>query len=81
MTFDKKGFIYLFCMEALIVYPENKEQLTALKAIMKAMKITFEQKSDIYPQYVIDGVKKSLRQADEGMLTPYTGIDDMLKRP
>ncbi|MFI5161818.1 MAG: DUF2683 family protein [Sphingobacteriales bacterium] len=65
-------------MEALIVYPENKEQLIALKAVMKAMKITFEQKSEIYPEYVIDGVKESLKQADEGKLTPYTGIKDML---
>lgn len=65
-------------MDALIVYPENKEQLTALKAVMKAMKITFEQKSEIYPDYVIKGVKESLKQAEDGELTPYTGIKDML---
>lgn len=65
-------------MEALIVYPENKEQLTALKAVMKAMKITFEQKSEVFPDHVIKGVKESLKQADEGLLTPYKGIKDML---
>jgi hypothetical protein len=65
-------------MDALIVYPENKEQLTALKAVMKAMKISFEQKSELYPDHVIKGVKASLKQADEGRLTPYTGIKDML---
>ena len=65
-------------MDALIVYPENKEQLTALKAVMKAMKITFEQKSEVCPDHVINGVKESLKQADEGKLTPYTGIKDML---
>ncbi|HTE00668.1 MAG TPA: DUF2683 family protein [Mucilaginibacter sp.] len=65
-------------MDALIVYPENKEQLTALKAVMKAMKVSFEQKSEIYPNHVIDGVKESLKEADEGQLTPYTGIKDML---
>ena len=65
-------------MDALIVYPENKEQLTALKAVMKAMKITFEQKSEVYPDYVIKGVKESLKQAEEGQLTPFTGIKDML---
>jgi hypothetical protein len=31
-------------MDALIVYPENEEQLTAIKAVMKAMKISFEKK-------------------------------------
>ena len=61
-------------MDALIVYPENKEQLTALNAVMKAMKIAFEQKREVYPDYVIKGVKESLKQAEEGELTPYTGL-------
>ncbi|MDB5131884.1 MAG: hypothetical protein JWR02_1633 [Mucilaginibacter sp.] len=65
-------------MEPLVVYPENKEQLTALKAVIKAMKITFEQKSDAYPQNVIDGVKESLKQAEESRLTPYKSVKDML---
>jgi hypothetical protein len=65
-------------MDALIVYPENKEQLAALKAVMKAMKITFEQQAQQYPDHVLEGVKKSLKQAREGDLTPYTGIKDML---
>jgi hypothetical protein len=67
-------------MDALIVYPENNEQLTALKAVMKAMKISFEQKSDIYPQQVIEGIKTSLKQAEDGKLTPYKGISDMLDK-
>lgn len=69
---------YICYMDALIVYPENKEQLAALKAVMKAMKVTFQQKSEVYPDHVIDGVKESLKQANENKLTPYTGIKDML---
>ncbi len=65
-------------MDALIVYPESKEQLTALKAVMKAMKVTFEQKSEIYPDHVISGVKESLKQAEDNQLTPYRGIKNML---
>jgi hypothetical protein len=65
-------------MDALIVYPENKEQLTAIKAVMKAMNVSFEQKSQVYPDHVINGVKESSRQAKEGKLTPYTGIKNML---
>jgi len=65
-------------MDALIVYPESKEQLTALKAVMKAMKVTFEQKSEIYPDHVISGVKESLKQAEDNQLKPYTGIKNML---
>ncbi len=45
---------------------------------MKAMNITFEQKSEVYPDYVFNGVKESLKQAEEGKLTPYTGIKNML---
>ena len=71
---------YICFMEALIIYPENREQLTALKAIMKAMKVDFEHKKDLYPAYVIEGVKESLKQADEGKLTPFTGIRDMLQK-
>jgi hypothetical protein len=67
-------------MDSLIVYPENRHQLTALKAVMKAMKITFEQKSEVYPEYVINGVRESLKQADEGKLTPYIGIRNMLDK-
>ena len=65
-------------MDALIVYPQNKEQLVALKAFMKAMKISFEQKNETYPSHIISGVKKSLKQSEDGQLTVYTGIKDML---
>jgi hypothetical protein len=67
-------------MDHLIVYPENKEQMAALKAVMKAMKISFEQKSEVYPDYVVKGIKESLKQADEEKLTPYTGFRDVLNR-
>jgi len=45
-------------MDALIVYPENREQLAALKAVMKAMKVTFEQTSEVYPEQVARGAKE-----------------------
>jgi hypothetical protein len=65
-------------MDALVVDPENKEQLTAVKAVVKAMKISFEQKSEVYPDFVVNGVKQSLRQADQGKLIPFIGIRSML---
>lgn len=40
-------------METLIMYPENKEQLLALKAIAKALKVSFEtKKGPYYPDFV-----------------------------
>ncbi len=65
-------------MEALIVYPENKEQLSAIKAMMKAMKVVFEERSNVYPEHVISGVKESLKQVEDGHSLAYTGINDML---
>jgi len=39
-------------MESLIAHPENKEQLAALKAFMKALKISFEETKPVYdPEY------------------------------
>jgi len=39
-------------METLIVHPGNKEQLAAIKAFMKALKISFEEKSTYDPEFV-----------------------------
>jgi len=35
-------------MGKLIVYPDSKEQLTTLKAFMKALKISFEEEKSPY---------------------------------
>lgn len=35
-------------METIIVHPGTKEQLAALKAFMKALKISFEEKKSAY---------------------------------
>ena len=35
-------------METLIVHPDNEEQLTAVKAVLNALKITFEEEKSIY---------------------------------
>jgi len=42
-------------VETLIAHPKNKEQATALKAFMKALKIDFEtEKSSYNPEFVKD---------------------------
>lgn len=52
-------------MEAVLLHPKNKEQLAAIKAIAKALKIDFETKSDDSP-YSPDFVKK-IQQGDEDL--------------
>lgn len=65
-------------MDALIVYPETKEQLVALKAVMKAMQVTFEQKSQVYPEQVIKSINDSKAQSDNNQISPFSSIEEML---
>ena len=53
-------------METLIVHPGNKEQLAAIKAFMKALKISFEEgKSPYDPEFVMK-IKESRQQVKNG---------------
>lgn len=65
-------------MDALIVYPETKEQLVALKAVMKAMQVTFEQKGQVYPEQVIKSINDSKAQSDNNQIIPFSSIEEML---
>jgi len=50
-------------METLIVHPNNKEQLAALKAFIKAFKISFEEEKSSYDREFVAMVK----QGDEDL--------------
>jgi hypothetical protein len=67
-------------MATIVVHPE-KDQLEVVKAFLKALKVPYEEQKgvDVLPDHVIKNLKISQQQALEGKLTPYTGIDDMLK--
>ncbi len=48
-------------MEALTVHPQNREQLKAIKSVLRAMKIPFEKKDSPYnPEFV-----KMIQEADK----------------
>lgn len=53
-------------MESLLVHPENKEQLKAIKAILKALKVKFEVQPESLPAHVVKGIERSLKQAENG---------------
>lgn len=46
-------------MESIIVHPENKAQLTAIKAVLKVMKIAFEKKENTYNPEFVEKIKQS----------------------
>ncbi len=66
-------------MDSLIVYPENEEQLSALKAFVKSIKMSFEEKPQEYSAHVIEGIKRSLKDAEERKVFTFTSIKDMIR--
>ena len=53
-------------METLIVHPNNKEQLNALKAFMKAFKISFEEEKAGYDPEFVAKIQESRKQVRNG---------------
>jgi uncharacterized membrane protein (DUF106 family) len=53
-------------METLIVHPNNKKQLAALKTFMKAFKIAFEEKNSPYDPEFVTKIQESREQVIRG---------------
>ena len=50
-------------MEALTIHPENNEQLEAIKAVLKALKIPFSKKESPFdPKFI-----KKIREAEKDL--------------
>jgi hypothetical protein len=63
-------------MGTLIIHPDNKEQLTALKAFMKAFKISFEEKESPYDPEFVAMIQESREQVKKGE-TRVVNISDL----
>lgn len=53
-------------MEAITIHPKNTQQLKALKAVLKALRIPFEPQSASLPDYVAQSIQTGLKQFEEG---------------
>lgn len=53
-------------MEAIVIHPENPEQLKTIKAVLKALKVPFESQSATLPPHVWKGVEKGIEQYEKG---------------
>lgn len=66
-------------MEALLIQPENSEQLAAVKAVLKALKVPYKRHSEkSFPPVEradIDQAYKEMRQGKYELV----GIDDLWK--
>jgi hypothetical protein len=50
----------------LLVYPESAEQLKAVKAVLKALKIQFGTQTTALPRHVVEGIEESGKQHRNG---------------
>lgn len=53
-------------MESILIHPENAEQLKAVKAFLKALKVQFESKPNELPFHINQQVEKSIQQYEDG---------------
>lgn len=55
-------------MEALTVHPQNREQLKAIKSVLRAMKIPFEKKESPYDPEFVEMIQEAEKER-EGAIT------------
>lgn len=68
-------------MEALTIHPKNKEQLRAIKSVLKAMKIPFEKKESPYDPAFVKMVHDAEEERDGAItLTSSEDIDEYFNR-
>lgn len=53
-------------METVIVHPKNDEQLSAIKAFAKALKMDFETTKSPYNPDFVKKIKQSKKQVEDG---------------
>jgi hypothetical protein len=66
-------------METLIVHPKNEEQSTALKAVMKVLKIDFEAEKSPYNPEFVEKVLKGVNARKSGKLGQTIDVKTMWK--
>ncbi|MCX2433281.1 MULTISPECIES: DUF2683 family protein [unclassified Pedobacter] len=65
-------------METLIVHPENKAQLNAVKQVLKAMKISFEKEEKPYNPEFVAKIQESDQNYRDGKFK-IIKVDDLWK--
>ncbi|MEC3880974.1 DUF2683 family protein [Parapedobacter sp. 10938] len=53
-------------MEAIMIHPENAEQLKTVKTVLKALKVPFEPQSNTLPDHVMVSIDRGIGQAAQG---------------
>lgn len=53
-------------MEAIMIHPENAEQLKTVKSLLKALNVPFERQSNTLPDHVKASINRGIEQAGQG---------------
>jgi hypothetical protein len=53
-------------MQSILIHPASTEQLKTVKAVLKALKVQFEEQTDAIPDHVLKSAKKSIKQYEAG---------------
>jgi hypothetical protein len=53
-------------MESILIHPENSQQMKAVKAVLKALKVPFEPQTTSLPSHVTESIDKSIKQYESG---------------
>lgn len=53
-------------MKSILVHPENAEQLKTVKAVLKALKVSFEPQSGNLPPHISKSIEKSIKEYESG---------------
>lgn len=57
-------------MEALLIHPKNSDQLTAVKAILKALKVPYEPQEELsFPKITKADIEQAYAELREGKYT------------
>ena len=65
-------------MSTIIIHPETEAKEKAIKAVLEVLEINFEQSEEIYPQHVLEGLKKGILQAKNGETKTYAEVKNLL---
>jgi hypothetical protein len=66
-------------MSAILIHPQNSEQLEAIKAVLKALKVPFEQQDEIsLPELTKSDIDQAYKELRAGQYT-VVEADDLWK--
>lgn len=69
-------------MTTLTIHVDNKKSEKAIKAVLEALGVEYEEQSTSieYPKHIIDGVKLAKEEMASGKVKEYKGLNSVLGR-